>query len=275
MLKISSKMWIRLYLTIQLIMLALVAGIVIYIDPFFHYHRPWDDTFYYTLDNQRSQNNGITRNFDYDMLITGTSMTENFKTSEANELFNVCSIKVPYSGGSYKEINDSVKVAIENNIQLKVVLRSLDMSNFYENKDNMRDDLGEYPTYLNNNNIFDDVKYVYNRDVVFTRCAWMVRDVWIGGRTGITSFDDYSNWMPFYTEKFGKDVVLEGHALYGKPIGTHYLSDEEKEIIRANIEQNVTTVAKENQNIQFYYFFPPYSAAWWGVFINQEILENR
>lgn len=42
------------------------------------------------------------RNFEYDAIIIGTSMTENFKTSEADALFAASFIKVPFSGGIIK-----------------------------------------------------------------------------------------------------------------------------------------------------------------------------
>lgn len=58
----------------------------------FHYHAPLK-FLSYPLVNERYQNNGIVRHFDYDSVITGTSMTENFKTSEAQKLFGSDFIK--------------------------------------------------------------------------------------------------------------------------------------------------------------------------------------
>ena len=40
----------------------------------------------------------------------------------------------------------------------------------------------------------------------------------------------------------------------GEPV---HLSDTEKETIKGNIPQNVTSLAKENPNITVYYFFTP------------------
>lgn len=261
--KISSKKWLGLYLILQSVMLIAVAAVVVFIDPFFHYHKPINNVFYYPLDNSRSQNNGITRNFEYDALITGTSMIANFKTSEANKIFHVNAVKAPYLGCSYKEINDNIKVGIASNPNLKMIIRCLDMDMFYYDKDFLRDGgapYWEYPAYLNNNNPFDDVKYIYNRDVVFSRCGLMVRNAWQGGPTGITSFDEYQSWTPY---KIGKLASAE-QSVYNKPTERHHLSDEEKSIIKGNIEQNVTITALENPDIQFYYFFSPYSVAWWG-----------
>ena len=47
------------------------------------------------------------------------------------------------------------------------MLRPLDYSHLAEDKDAMRQDMGEYPTYLYDRNLLNDVKYLYNRDVVF------------------------------------------------------------------------------------------------------------
>ena len=77
------------------------------------------------LNNERSQNNGISKHFNYDALITGTSMTENFKCSEMDSIFGTNSIKVPFSGGTYKEINDNVRVGLKNNSELRIVVWGL------------------------------------------------------------------------------------------------------------------------------------------------------
>lgn len=63
-----------------LLTLAALAGITIYVDPLFHYHAPLG-SLQYPLYDERYMNDGIVRHFDYDAIITGSSMTENFKTS--------------------------------------------------------------------------------------------------------------------------------------------------------------------------------------------------
>ena len=153
----KSKYWIVGWLSIVVLGLALISIWVYKIDPYMHFHKPNTLRYYYSLDNQRSQNDGITKHFDYDALITGTSMTENFKTSEMDKLFGCSSIKVSYSGGSYKELNDNLKIAANSNPNLKTIVRGLDMSMFFDNKDRMREDLGKYPTYLYDYNILNDL----------------------------------------------------------------------------------------------------------------------
>lgn len=243
--------------------LATIGFEVIKIDPYFHYHKPDLSRFYYSLDNERSQNDGISKHFDYDALITGTSMTENFKASEMDEIFGVNSIKVSYSGGSYKEINDNLVIALDNNPNLKVIVRGLDYAKFLEDRNLIREDLGTYPTYLYDSNPFNDVKYLFNKDVIFGRVYAMKQNINAEGfKPGITSFDDYSLWQYSYT--FGINTVLPNGVTSTDSLDAVHLTEEEKNIIYGNITQNVTSLANEHPNVDFYYFFSPYSAAWWN-----------
>lgn len=242
--------------------LGLVAAKTIQVDPFFHYHKPHADVYFYPLNNQRSQNNGIVRHFDYSGLITGTSMTENFKTSDAEALWGGTFVKTPFSGGSFKEMGDHVEAALRYNPRLEVVIRGLDMAKFIQDKDAMRSDLGEYPTYLYDDSVFNDVQYVFNRDVVFARTYSMAKaNDDPGFEAGMTAFDRYANWMKRYT--FGKNAVFPGGIPQTEPGSPVHLSEEEAELTRENVEQNVTSLAARHPNATFYCFFPPYSAKYW------------
>lgn len=263
----KSKVWIVGYLILVIGALTVVGQRVVKVDPFFHYHAPYTNAYYYDLDNERSQNDGIVKNFEYDALITGTSMTQNFKTSEMDEIFGTNSIKVPFPGGSYKEVNDNIKTALSHNPNLKIIVRGLDMGKFFDLSSKMRFDLGQYPTYLYDDNIFNDVYYVFNRDVVFKRVYPMV----IANDTdnftpGIRSFDSYGNWMSVYT--FGINSVCPEGISSSVAGEANHLSDASKAIISENIYQNVTSLAEEYPDVTFYYFFTPYSALWWQVLVN-------
>lgn len=240
-----------------------IIGMVYYVDPLFHYHKPREDKFFYSLEgtHQRELNDGIIKHFDYDAMITGTSMTENFKTSEVDELFNVNSIKVPFAGATYYEINNNIRTALKYNTKLKLVIRGLDVSMIDEDANKLRIDLGEYPTYLYDNNPFNDVNYIFNKDIIFERVYKMIK-----GRSekdfkpGIVSFDDYSNWTK---NNYGYSYGLNSEHLskldfdkIGTPI---FLTEEEKEVIKDNITKNVTDIADEYSEVSFYYFYTPYS----------------
>ena len=68
--------------------LSLLGIVTVFVDPYFHYHKP-QPSLRYPFAAQVYTNDGILKNFDYDAVITGTSMTENFYTSQLDEKFNV------------------------------------------------------------------------------------------------------------------------------------------------------------------------------------------
>lgn len=260
----KAKIWVLGYLILVVGTLVFVGIQVIKIDPFFHYHAPYINSYYYELDNQGSQNDGIVKHFEYDALITGTSMTENFKTSELDKIFGTTSIKVAYAGASFKTVNDNLEIALANNKDISTVVRGLDIQLFFTSSDYVKIDPNfKTPTYLYDNNIFNDVNYIFNRDIVFRRVYPMSIDrKAYDFIPGITSFDDYSDWMEYFT--FGINSIdssndLENHEI-GEPV---HLSDADREMITDNIYQNVVSLAEAYPDVTFYYFITPYSALWW------------
>ena len=187
----NEKRWIKNFIILTA---AVTAGVCVYtavLDPFFHYHAPLPG-FYYKLENQRAQNDGITKHFDYDSLITGTSFTENFHTTQFDSLFDASSVKVPYPGASYREVNDNLKTAFRTHSGIRFVLRSVEDSYLIEDKDTLHKEMGEYPTYLYNRNPFDDLKYLLNKDVIAGYCLPMTARRLLNGEGGVDSFDSYS-----------------------------------------------------------------------------------
>lgn len=259
----KEKFYFYLFAINVIICLSMVILTVVAIDPFFHYHKPIESLFY-KLDNQRYMNHGIVKHFEYDSIITGTSMTENFMTSEFDRLFNANSVKITFSGGTYKEINDVLNVAFKNNKNIKYVLRGLDYSMIMNDKDALRTDLGEYPSYLYDEYVFNDYKYWFDKTILFDYIKPMLSGYFNGNAGGITHFDEYSNWMQEYADKFGYKYALKGIEEFVTVEQNEKLTDEEMYQLKENIEQNVISISKDNPNTEFIYFFTPYSIAWWG-----------
>lgn len=258
----TAKKWVRIFVTLLLAAILAMTAMVVVIDPFFHYHKPLNGL-YYNLNEERYQNDGILRNFDYDAMITGTSMTQNFKASQADDLWGYDFIKVCYSGAMYKEINDAVELALKDH-DVRMVVRAIDGTYLLEDKDAARNDLGSYPEYLYDANPFNDVKYIFNSTVIGNYCLPMLGKKILGQSGGITSFDDYSNWMA--EASYGAEAVLTYRTSFTAPESEETtLTDAEKKTLKETVAQNITSTAAAHPDVQFYYFFPPYSAAYWGT----------
>ena len=274
----NEKRWIKNFIILTA---AVTAGVCVYtavLDPFFHYHAPLPG-FYYKLENQRAQNDGITKHFDYDSLITGTSFTENFHTTQFDSLFDASSVKVPYPGASYREVNDNLKTAFRTHSGIRFVLRSVEDSYLIEDKDTLHKEMGEYPTYLYNRNPFDDLKYLLNKDVIAGYCLPMTARRLLNGKGGVDSFDSYSA-APETAD--GQEKALRELSDYRKELrGTpgsvpqEELTAEEAEMVKENVSQNLVSIAKAHPDTQFYYFVPPVSIARWGTMYAQGILYKQ
>ena len=268
--KMKAKGWLLCWILIAIAGLAAAAICVYNVDPFFHYHKPYTDRYFYYLSNvkQRSQNDGISKHFEYDAMITGTSLTENFRTSEMDEIFGCSSVKLPYSGSSFKEINDNLAVALKANPELRIIVRCLDTDKIIEPADHMRTDLGAYPTYLYDSDPFNDVEYLLNMEVFFQSANMLKEHIRpYGEPAGITSFDDYSNWQRLFT--FGMNSVCPEGLTVQTPAETAHLTEEEKKLVIENITLNVTELADEYPYVDFYYFFSPYSILKWMEIRNE------
>lgn len=266
----KNKKYSLILLGFVAICLMIVAGLTIYIDPYFHYHLP-NKNYVYKIDNQRYMNDGIMRHSNYDAFITGTSMTENFMSSEFDKLFNVKSIKVPFFGASYKEINDNINKAIQYNDKLKYVIRALDYSHFYTNKNYMKYPNSYYPKYLTNNDLFDDVNYIFNKSVLNNSIS--VIETYEENNNFVINFDKAYNWNSKY--QFNKDTVLSTFIRPKKENKKVIPTEQEIEDFKENININIVETVKNNSNIQFYYFLTPYSICWWDTINQENILERH
>lgn len=272
----KNKLWILGWFVIVAAILTVPAIFVYDIDPYMHYHKPDTDKYFYSLTNQRSQNDGMTKHFDYDAMITGSSMIELFSGPEMDSIFGTNAIKACYFGATYKEINDNLKVAVKYNPNLKTVIRGLDMGYLFFDKDRMRTDLGNFPDYLYDSNPLNDYEYVWNREVIWNQAYKMLQDTkeeWF--TPGVFSFDVSSSLdLSVYGKEFVHPEPFE-ELKKVENINTTFLTESEMHTIKANIEQNVTSLPKENPDIQFYYFIPPYSIAWWYTLGSDEAIKHQ
>lgn len=261
----SSKKWSVCFLIFTFLLLFAAAAVTGVIDPFFHYHAPLE-ALEYPLCNQRYQNDGIVKHFSYDALITGTSLTENFKTSEFDSLFGTNSVKVCFSGGTYAEITSNLQQALKANPNVRYVLYGLDEWNLYGGRDLILAD-GEYPTYLYDENPFNDVNYLLNKEILCSNTLEVLDYTRRGNLT--TSFDVYSSWE--YPS--GRDVVLSGYNRPEQAAETSSFTKKMAATMRDNLGQNLISLAREHPDTQFLFFFPPYSILNWDAHVEEGILD--
>lgn len=255
----SSRLLFLLWFVPSVILLLVFGYIVVHVDPFFHYHAPLTDQYYYDLNSERYQNDGILRHFNYDAVIIGSSVTRNFRTSEADRLFGFHSVKTPFGGTTYKEVNDTLVRLFQHDKDIKTVIRGLDttVTGFLKTGTG-RDNL---PLYLYNNNTLDDLQYILNRDVLFERAIPMILNRHHPDfEPGILSFDQYQY---IQTPAGRNGITYDGVIPPAIPGNAVHLSEQEAEIVKQNITDNIVSVAVAHPDTDFYLYFTPYNILWW------------
>lgn len=240
---------------------AVIVATVWIIDPYFHFHKPFSFVSY-RLYNERYTNDGISRHFEYDTIITGTSMAQNFKTSEADRVLGVKSVKETFSGAGFKELSENLDRALRRNRNLKTVIWSVDLNALIRDKD--YDIYGNYPEYLYDDNLWNDMSYVFNKTVWYEGVLPNLIMTVTGQER--TTFDEYSAWE----KELGYEYVMSGYNRWEERAQMRPgLSAEEKKMVEENIRQNFTELANRYPDTTFYLFYTPYSICWWD-YLNQE-----
>lgn len=272
----SYRRWTFRTLFLTVAAFLITAAVTVYRDPFFHYHAPLPQYNYpqkvYPDSSERYCNDGISRHFSYEGIITGTSMSENFKASEADEIFGSRFIKVPYAGATYKEISDNLRRAYRADQEIRCIIWGLDYNTLLSDKDACNEDF-PYPYHLYNDNPFDDIRYVLNKSVLLGETLQVTRAE--NGDGVAVDFDTYGSWSDYHSEEFGAWHVLTTYGLKETPGEPQPLTGEQKELLLANLRQNVSALAAEHPETTFYLFIPPYSICYWDILDNEGTMDQH
>lgn len=260
------KKWLRSTIIGILGIMMFVVLLQIIVDPYFHYHKPITK---YRLNDERYINDGIARHFDYDAIITGNSLCQNFSTSQYDELFGTKSVKLPFSGAGYKEIWESLGRALEYNDGVKEVLVCMDLQDLDREAEWERYEGN--PTYLYDDNILNDVKYVFNKDAIYRGTLYNL--LWTATGHESTSMDEYSSWErisgPY---EACSSLVPITNEMSGN---TRMYDNLDEERISYNLVMNVLTVVENNPDVEFKLLIPPSSIARWAQYYEEGDIEYR
>lgn len=247
-----EQTFVKLFFKRILIIMCIIAAFVILIDPFFHYHKPWFGL-KAVLTDKEYQCIGTLRTFDYDSLIAGSSVAENYYNGWFNEGFDCNAIKAIRSYGATADLCYLLDAAYENH-ELKYVFYSMDTASLAADPTPTYELTG-CPMYLYNKNIFDDVEYLFNKGVLFEKIPYMAANTFIGDYDENDSY----NWAQW--KEFNQDMAL---GLYIRTARIAPMKEKNyyQDMLDANIEL-VTAQIEAHPDTQYKIFFPAYSMLWW------------
>ena len=248
----SSKKFIKRFLISILAVAVLIAGTVIFFDPFYHYHKPWCGL-KAVLNDKEYQCVGTLRNFDYNALLVGSSVMENNNNAWYDDAYGVKSIKAIRSYGATADLCYLLDVAYEKH-DLKYVFYNIDPSSLVADAQTTFEAAG-CPMYLYDKNPINDVNYLFNKDVLFEKIPYQVANSFKGDYDEGLSYN-WAKWKVFSAEQTLSIYFRQKKADPMLDKNTH----EDK--VKENIEL-LTKQVKEHPDTQFIFFYPAYSMLWW------------
>ncbi len=260
----NNKKWFIKTVAGLVISILVIVITNIVVDPYFHFHKPITA---YRLDNERYINDGIARHFEYDAIITGNSLMQNFKPSMYDTLFNANSVKLTFSGAGYKELWTSLGRSLTYNKNVSKVLIGMDFEDLARGPQWQR--YNDYPEYLYDTNVFNDVEYVLNLEILYHGTFYNLLKTVKGEDS--TSFDEYSAWE----RPTGAEFAL-AELDWEKVDGSGYkreLSEYDLNLIYENINLNILPVIEANPEVEFVLLIPPSSIAKWARYSSKDEVE--
>lgn len=236
----------------------LACALTVYIvDPFQVYRKATFYVPYIENTTQAYSNAGIVRHYEYDSAMVGTSMTENFRPTQLDALFGGTFIKLCSSGGSAYNHSLLMNKAFETH-DLQHVIYGFDMYSYIADTDGTASDV---PMYLYDENPFNDVYYLFNRDVLFDR----LKEVYDYNQTtpyapGDDMRDDLYAWGTHYV--YAEEEMMRHIDPY-EPAAVMMPYNQYEENALKNLQTHLISIIEAHPETHFDIFFPPYSQMEW------------
>lgn len=247
-----SNKFIKQFLISSGILLLLCVLAVVIFDPFFQYHKPLFGL-KAVLTDKEYQCTGSLKTFDYDSVIAGSSVAENYNNGWFDQGFGCRSIKAIRSYGATADLCYLLDISFAHQ-NIKNVFYNLDPSALVADPETTYEMTG-CPMYLYDDNYVNDIEYWLNKGVLMEKIPYLVANSRIGGYDENESY----NWAQW--KEFNSDMAL---GLYIRKPSVSEMKPENyyEDVLRQNLAL-LTERIEENPDTCFYVFIPPYSMLWW------------
>ncbi|WP_246943860.1 hypothetical protein [Bacillus pinisoli] len=271
------KKWIRSTLSYIILFILLIGLFNFSMDPLQYYRDTKRINFYW--DQQRWQVVGLAKNYEYNTIILGTSMTENFIPSEVNQIFpNTETLKLSLSGSSAHEQNKIAEIAFHNN-EIKNVIWGIDYFSLGNDPNYVKE---EFPKFLYDNNNFNEIGYLLNISItkyslysIFHKLSPMLAELFatlvVLKEKPVENLDYLYYWA--HGMDFSNEIVMEDYkTTVQKDLGRNeeFSDTFSLDRLKENIDTNIVPIIMENQDTNFYLFYPPYS-----ILMNKRIFDKN
>ena len=247
-----AQKFLKQFFTASVILLLACVLAVVVFDPFFQYHKPLKGL-KAVLTDKEYQCVGSLKTFDYDSVIAGSSVSENYNNGWFDQGFGCKSIKAIRSYGATADLCYLLDIAFEHQ-DLKYVFYNLDPSAL-EADPKTTYELTGCPMYLYDDNYVNDVRYWLNKGVLMEKIPYLIANSLMGDYDENNSY----NWAQW--KEFNSDMIL-GLYIRKPSVSEMKPRDYYEDLLRKNLDL-LTDRITAHPETEFYIFVPPYSMLWW------------
>jgi len=235
-----------------------VCALNAWIDPFEHYRKParFAPRFYNAW--QRYENVGIAKHWDYDRLITGSSLMECIVPEDVDRAMGGRTINLAVSAETAYDAGELLRVALATG-KPKQVIMNLDYNAFSGAPD--RSGFAEpFPAYLYDNHVWNDVPYLLGVETTGKSLETLLGLHWSRFNT-----DPGRMWYWGWEHQFFAAKAVQGldprdlNAKFHQPPRT--LAG-----MQASFEANLEPLIERYPNVRFTFVYAPYSILVWSDF---------
>ena len=238
--------------------IAAIAAFDFIVDPFQQYRKPswYMPHFYRTL--QRHINPGLAKNYDYDTVITGSSMMENYSNAEAGRILEGHTINLAMGAATAYELRHLLNTVIATGKAKHIVF---DMNyNAFAGSPSSQVVSESLPLYLYDRNPFNDLHYLLQWQTLSKSLEIVTGSV----RSGF-SIDADRPWYWADRYPFSKKTVLQDLDIRDLN-RTYRQSARTLDGMLASFETNLLPIFRSHPDVRFSLVYPPYSALVWRDF---------
>ena len=247
--------WLRAFFLWVLVLVLILASLMYIVDPYFQF-RVRDNSY---MLNPRYVNAGLIKNYDYDTIIIGSSMTQNFDMDIFRQELGVKPLHVSLGGITAQESAELISLAKSQGKAEKYYV-GIDLHCFTTTKQPSNN-----PPYLFKDNILSSARYLLNYEAWFRFLpvdlgfvALKAANVSLPPKFARScNIDMLANWEYDFT--YSEKQVLENY------LSSYAVSDVNTDGLAARLADNFELVFNSVEGIEkdVVFFFPPYSMLYW------------
>lgn len=246
----SGKRYVKMTISFTLFLLLLIVMVQVVVDPLLQYHKPWLGM-KAVITNERYQDAGVAKHYDYDNVLIGNSLSENFYVSDINKMFGGQSVKLTMEGShalDWTYVLDIVKKK-----HPKYILMNLDTGILSADPNKMKHEL---PEYLYDNIWFNDLNYLLNFEILN---KFTIETLYANKSGRIPDYNKVFIWNE--NRKTSRADALKHYKRPPKSNASH-----NSEVFLMNATANMELLSKyyiECPDTQFVFFCSPFSILSW------------